>query len=159
MQSLEATGQHNQTLVSALDRIGEIDREVDGLEARIKELKGIRSGLEAWAVEEIESQRAQGIRGREGVRAGGRTYWTAESLHVSVPRDRRDAVLEAARSVGLEDAITTVSVPTLKSWLLEQAKEAGREAGRPYAAGTPFDGLVSEYTELKLRHTTVGGAG
>lgn len=78
-----------------------------------------------------------------------------ETLHLSVPKDRRDAVLEAARAAGIEDAITTVATTTLKSWLVERAKEAGREAGSPFAAGTPFDGLVGEYTQMKLRHVTV----
>lgn len=161
MQSSQATERHPaaRTLVEALERIGEVDREVAALEARVDELKKLRAGLEAWAVQEIETQRAQGIRGREGVRAGGRTYWTAESLHISVPKDRRDAVLEAARAVGIQDEITTVSTPTLKAWLVEQAKEAGREAGTSFVAGTPFDGIVSEYTEVRLRHTTVAGAG
>jgi hypothetical protein len=73
-----------------------------------------------------------------------------------VPKERRDAVLEAARAAGIEDAITTVATPTLKSWLVERAKEAGREAGRPFSVGTPFEGLVGEFVELKLRHLTVG---
>lgn len=79
-----------------------------------------------------------------------------ETLHLSVSKDRRDAVLEAARAAGIEDAITTVATTTLKAWLLERAREAGREAGTPFAAGTPFDGLVGEYSEMKLRHVTVG---
>ena len=79
-----------------------------------------------------------------------------EALRLSVPKDRRDAVLEAARAVGIEDAITTVATPTLKAWLVERAKEAGREAGRPFSDGTPFSGLVGEFVEMKLRHVTVG---
>jgi hypothetical protein len=65
-------------------------------------------------------------------------------------------VLEAARAIGIEDAITTVATPTLKAWLVERAKEAGREAGRSFAAGTPFEGVVGEFVEMKLRHVTVG---
>lgn len=79
-----------------------------------------------------------------------------EALRLSVPKDRRDAVLEAARAVGIEDAITTVATPTLKAWLVERAKETGREAGSPFTTGTPFAGIVGEFVETKLRHVTVG---
>lgn len=149
MQSLQDTGTHNN-LSSVLEQITELDKSIGTLSAQIDEMKKRRASLEAWAVDEMESQRL------DGVRVAGRSWRVEESLHLSVSRDRRDAVLEAARAAGIEDAITTVATTTLKAWLLERAKEAGREAGTPFAAGTPFDGLVGEYSEMKLRHVTVG---
>lgn len=149
MPSSLDTEQHN-SLSSVLEQITELDRSIGTLSAQVDDMKRKRANLEAWAVEEMETQRL------DGVRVAGRSWRVEESLHLSVPRDRRDAVLEAARAAGIEDAITTVATTTLKAWLLERAKEAGREAGAPFAAGTPFDGLVGEYSEMKLRHVTVG---
>ena len=136
--------------MSLLEKITELDRQIGTLSARVDDLKKQRANLESLAVEDLKTQRL------DGVKAAGRSWRVEESLHVSVPRDRRDAVLEAARAAGIEDAITTVATPTLKAWLVERAKEAGREAGAPFALGTPFDGIVGEYTEMKLRHVTVG---
>lgn len=149
MPSLQDTEQQN-SLSSVLEQITELDKSIGTLSAQVDDMKKRRANLEAWAVEEMSTQRL------DGVRVAGRSWRVEESLHLSVPRDRRDAVLEAARAVGIEDAITAVATTTLKAWLLERAKEAGREAGAPFAAGTPFDGLVGEYSEMKLRHVTVG---
>lgn len=149
MQSLQATETHTG-LSALLEEITGLDRQIGTLSAQLDDLKTRRAQLEAIAVEDMKMQRL------DGVRVAGRSWRVEESLHLSVPKDRRDAVLEAARSVGIEDAITTVATTTLKSWIVERAKETGREAGSPFAAGTPFDGLVGEYTEMKLRHVTVG---
>lgn len=127
-----------------------MDREIGTKSAQVEDLKKRRAHLEQIAVEDMKTQRL------DGVRVAGRSWRVEESLHLSVSKDRRDAVLEAARAVGIEDAITTVATPTLKAWLLERAKETGREAGSPFTDGTPFAGLVSEHTEMKLRHVTVG---
>jgi len=149
MPSSEDTEPH-KSLSRVLEEIAQLDKSIGTLSAQVDDMKKRRAHLESWAVEEMETQRL------DGVRVAGRSWRVEESLHLSVPRDRRDAVLEAARAVGIEDAITTVATTTLKSWLVERAKEAGREAGTPFAAGTPFDGLVGEYSEMKLRHVTVG---
>lgn len=149
MPSSQDTEPHN-SLSRVLEEIAQLDKSIGTLSAQVDDMKRRRAHLELLAIEEIETQRL------DGVRVAGRSWRVEESLHLSVPRDRRDAVLEAARAVGIEDAITTVATTTLKSWLVERAKEAGREAGTPFAAGTPFDGLVGEYSEMKLRHVTVG---
>jgi len=149
MPSSEATGEQN-SLSGLREEITQLDRQIGTASAQLDDLKKRRASLEQIAVEDMTTQRL------DGVRVAGRSWRVEESLHLSVPKDRRDAVLEAARAAGIEDAITTVATTTLKSWLVERAKEAGREAGSSFAAGTPFDGLVGEYTELKLRHVTVG---
>jgi hypothetical protein len=148
MQSSQATGE--QTLSDVLEEISALDVQIGTASAQLDELKKRRANLESIAVEDMTTQRL------DGVRVAGRSWRVEEALHISVSRDRRDAVLEAARAAGIEDVITTVSTPTLKAWLVERAKEAGRDAGSPFASGTPFEGLVGEYSELKLRHLTVG---
>jgi len=150
MPSFQATEEHSGSLVTLLEKITELDKQIGTASALLDDLKQQRVNLEALAVEDLKLQRL------DGVKAAGRSWRVEESLHLSVSKERRDAVLEAARAAGIEDAITTVATTTLKSWLVERAKEAGREAGQPFAAGTPFDGIVGEYTEMKLRHTTVG---
>ena len=149
MQSSQATEAHTG-LSELLEEISSIDKSIGTLSAQLDDLKRRRTQLESLAVEDMTTQRL------DGVRVAGRSWRVEESLHLSVPKDRRDAVLEAARAAGIEDAITTVATTTLKAWLVERAREAGREAGSPFAAGTPFEGLVGEYTEMKLRHVTVG---
>lgn len=149
MQSSQATEAHTG-LSELLEEISSIDKSIGTLSAHLDDLKRRRTQLESLAVEDMTTQRL------DGVRVAGRSWRVEESLHLSVPKDRRDAVLEAARAAGIEDAITTVATTTLKAWLVERAREAGREAGSPFAAGTPFEGLVGEYTEMKLRHVTVG---
>jgi hypothetical protein len=34
--------------------------------------------------------------------------------------------------------------------------QQGTSTGAPFAAGTPFDGIIGEFVEMKLRHVTVG---
>lgn len=149
MPSSQATETHTG-LSALLEEITNLDRQIGTVSAQLDDLKKRRASLEQVAVEDMKTQRL------DGVRVAGRSWRVEESLHLSVPKDRRDAVLEAARAVGIEDAITTVATTTLKAWLVERAKEAGRDAGASFASGTPFDGLVGEYTELKLRHVSVG---
>lgn len=149
MQSLQGTEQHSG-LSALLELVAELDRKIGTLSAQVEELKRQRDQIEALAVHEIKTQRL------DGVRVAGRSWRVEETLRLSVSKERRDAVLEAARAVGIEDAITTVATPTLKAWLVERAKEAGREAGSPFTAGTPFAGIVGEFVETKLRHVTVG---
>jgi hypothetical protein len=150
MQSSEATPNHNAAALSeTLEEIAKLDRAIGTVSAQLEEMKKRRAHLEAMAVEDMQSQRLG------GVRVAGRSWRVEESLHLSVPRDRRDAVLEAARVAGIEDAITTVATTTLKAWLQERAREAGKEAGRPFSEGTPFEGVVGEFVEMKLRHTSL----
>lgn len=140
------------TLVSTLERIEAIDREIDGLEMRIKELKKQRDPLESLALEEMAAARME-----RGVPAGGRS-WRVEWEHsLSVAKDRLPQVMDALRDAGALDALLTVNTTTLKSWLKDRAKEAGTDARQPFTAGTPFDGLVGEYVRPVLRHVTVPG--
>lgn len=137
-------------LQSALAEIAEIDKSVAILNGEIDKLKERREALEKVAVEEMTTQRL------DGVRAAGRS-WRIEWTHsFSAPEARKEAVMEAARRAGLLEAVTQVNTARLKALLTERAKEAGRDASRPYSEGTEFDGLVGEFIAPKLRHLTVG---
>ncbi len=138
------------TLGPLLGEITEIDTKVKALEAEIKELGKRRDALAALAVEEMAAGRL------DGVRAAGRS-WRIEWEHsVSATASSTDAVLAAARTVGKGDTLLSVNTSRLKSLLKELATEAGRDARQPWAEGTPFAGLVSEYVRPVLRHLTVG---
>lgn len=142
------------TLVSTLERIESIDREIDALELQIKELKKRREPLESLALEEMSAARME-----RGVPAGCRS-WRIEWEHsMSVAKDCLPQVMDALRSEGALDALLTVNTTTLKSWLKDRAKEAGTDARQPFTAGTAFEGLVGEYVRPVLRHTTVRRGG
>jgi hypothetical protein len=135
-----------------LAEIADIDRKVAELNAQIDQLKDRRSHLESLVCEEMTTQRL------DGVRVAGRS-WRVEWDHsMSVPMDRRDAVLEAARQAGCEDALVQVNTLRLKSVLKEMAKDAGRDSRGLFSDGTPFAGLVGEFVQARLRHTTLPGA-
>lgn len=153
MSLSKATAEDSTPLSNALEQVAAIDREMDELELRIKELKKRREALAGVAVEEMTAGRL------DGVRVAGRS-WRVEWEHsVSATASETDAVLAAARAVGKGDALLTVNTSRLKSLLKELATASGRDARLPWAEGTPFAGLVSEYVRPVLRHLTVRSSG
>lgn len=113
-------------------------------------LKERREHLERLAVEEMTTQRL------DGVRVAGRSWRVEWDHYVSVNEDNRKAVLEAAKERGWDAALTTVNTARLKALLKEAAKAAGTDARTPFTEGTSFKGLVGEHVAPRLRHTTVG---
>lgn len=149
MQSSNATGVETTGLHGVLAEITDIDKKVAALNAEVDSLKERRTALERLAVEDMTEQRL------DGVKVAGRS-WRIEWDHsMSVSQDRRDAVLEAARAAGCEDALVTVNTARLKSLLKEMAKDAGKDARTPFSDGTPFAGIVGEFVQPRLRHLTV----
>jgi hypothetical protein len=149
MQSLEDTRQ-NSALSEALERITQIDREIDAAELAVKELKKRREALAEVAVEEMTAGRL------DGVRVAGRS-WRIEWEHsVSATGEMQDAILTAARAAGMEAQLVGVNTTRLKSLLKELSKAAGKDARAPWADGTPFAGIVSEFVRPVLRHLKVG---
>jgi len=149
MSFAQATEQ-DSPLSTALEKISVIDREIDVAELAVKELKKKRDVLANIAVEEMTAGRL------DGVRVAGRS-WRVEWDHsVSATADNKDAVLAAARAAGMEAQLVGVNTSQLKSVLKEMHKAAGKDARDPWADGTPFAGLVSEYVRPVLRHVTVG---
>jgi hypothetical protein len=149
MNSSQATSPDTQ-LSPVLAEIADIDRQMVEANDRLDALKARRTHLEELAVEEMTTQRL------DGVRVAGRS-WRIEWEHsMSVPEARKEAVMEAARQAGCAAELTSVNTARLKSLLKEMAKEAGRDARSSFSDGTPFEGLVGEYVRPKLRHLTVG---
>jgi hypothetical protein len=141
--------EHDNPLSSALEKISQIDREIDAAELTVKELKKKRNALESIAVEEMTAGRLN------GVKVAGRS-WRVEWEHsISATADNKDAVLAAARAAGMEAQLVGVNTSQLKSVLKELHKAAGKDARQPWAEGTPFAGVVSEYVHPVLRHLTV----
>ncbi len=135
-------------LSSSLEKIAEIDRQIGTAELEIKELKKRRDALAEVAVEEMMTGRL------DGVRVAGRS-WRIEWEHsVSATGEKQDAILAAAREAGLEEQLVSVNTARLKAVLKEMAKAAGKDVRTPWADGTPFAGIVSEYVRPELRHLT-----
>lgn len=150
MQSAQATQADSTPLSNALEQISQIDREIDEVELAVKTLKKRRELLANIAVEEMTAGRL------DGVRVAGRS-WRVEWDHsVSATAEDKDAVLAAARAAGMEKQLIGVNTSQLKSVLKEMSKAAGKDAREPWADGTAFAGLVSEYIRPVLRHVTVG---
>jgi hypothetical protein len=136
-------------LHNALAEIGEIDKKMVALNDQLDKLKQRRDSLEEIAVEELTTQRI------DGVKTAGRS-WRVEWTHAfSAPEARKEAVMEAARKAGLLDAVTTINTARLKALLTEKAKEAGTDPRQPFSAGTEFEGVVGEYVRPVLRHRSV----
>jgi hypothetical protein len=149
MSFAQAT-EHDNPLSTALENIAQIDREIDVAELTVKELKKRREALAEIAVEEMTAGRL------DGVRVAGRS-WRVEWDHsVSATAEKQDAILAAARGAGMEAQLVGVNTTRLKSLLKEMSKAAGKDARQPWAEGTPFAGIVSEYVRPVLRHVTVG---
>ena len=138
------------TLQPVLAEIADLDRQIKELDGQVDALKKRRTHLEKIAIEEMQGQRL------DGVRVAGRS-WRVEWDHsCSVTEGTKEAVMEAARKAGCLDQLTSVNTARLKAVLKEQAKEAGTDASQPWSAGTPFEGLVGEYVQPRLRHVSVG---
>jgi hypothetical protein len=131
-------------LAALLERVVAKKAEKDALSKQLKDVDRELDELESLAAEQMS------LSGLDGVRAAGRTWWTEEQFYLSVPADNRDKVLKAAEAEGIKD-LTTINTSSLKAWLLEK-REAGAET---IAAGTAFDGLVSEYVKVRLRGRSV----
>lgn len=106
-------------------------------------------------LDELESQAAEqlGASGLDGCRVAGKTWWVDEALRLSLTKDKREELIEAAEAEGLEDAVT-VNNATVKSWLTERARESGCPL-EDAVKGTRFEGLVGQFVEVRLRSRTL----
>lgn len=134
-------------LSNLLERIAGLLEEKDRLAAEAKAVGKELDELEKLAVEQMA------LAGLDGVRAAGKSWGTRETFQVSIPSEFKDRVLEIAQEACPE--LVAVNTASLKAWLMERRREAegGEES---LSAGTPFDGLVREYREVRLSHRTVG---
>ena len=149
MNSSQATDQ-DTALSALLSEIQQIDKKTVELNDEIDRLKARRQHLESLAVEEMTTQRL------DGVRVAGRSWRVEYDHHMSVTDARKDEVIKAAEAAGIWKQLQSVNTLRLKTLLKEMAKAAGRDARASFSDGTPFEGLVGEYVAPRLRHTTVG---
>lgn len=134
----------SDSLAAILDRVVSKKSEKDALSKQLKDVDRELDELETLAAEQMA------LSGLDGVRAAGKTWWIEEQFYLSVPAENREEVLKAATAEGIKD-LTTINTATLKAWLLEKRAEGAETI----AAGTAFDGLVSEFRKVRLRGRVV----
>lgn len=133
-------------LSTLLGQVADAKRRKEALAAELKTVNEELDALESMAAEQIKAS------GLDGCRAAGFSWSISETLRLHVPKDNRDAVIRAAAQEGLGDEVVTVQTATLKAWLnerLERAKADGKFLEKP-SEGTAFEGLLSEYIEIRL---------
>lgn len=135
----------SDSLAAALERVAELYEQKDEADKALKEIKRQIDSAEKVAVEQLAAS------GLDGVRAAGKSWYLRDFWSVSIPADRKQEAVVIAENAGLGDFVA-VNTASLKSWLVEQHKERG---GDSLTAGTPFEGLVSEYHESRLSRVTL----
>jgi hypothetical protein len=145
----EIEGQHGQSmkLSAMLERIAELQAEKKRLETATIKVGASLDEASALAVEMLSAS------GLDGVRAAGKSWFVREFFAVSVPEENKDKVLAVAKAECPE--YIGVNTASLKSWLMERRRDSGSTDGG-LAEGTPFEGLISEFREMRLSHRTLG---
>ena len=133
------------SLSETLERVAALYDEKEAAEKVVKDIKKRLEQAESLAVEQLAAS------GLDGVRAAGKAWYLRDFYSVSIPADRKADAVRIANENGLEDYVS-VNTASLKAWLKEQHEERG---GETLAAGTPFDGIVSEYHETRLSRQTL----
>lgn len=134
----------SEELAATLERVAELYDEKDRISAELSDVNKRIKQIEGIAVEQLAAS------GLDGVRAAGKAWYLRDFWSVTIPEEHKAAVVEAAQAEGLEDFVS-VNTLSLKSWL----KERNGNRSTSLAAGTPFDGLVSEYHETRLSRQTL----
>ena len=134
-------------LSALLARLVEQQAARDVVAGQLKAMDKELEGLESQAAEQM------GLSGLDGCRVAGKTWWIDEALRLSLTRENREQLIEAAEAEGLEDAVT-LNNATVKAWLTERAKVSGCPL-EDAVKGTRFEGLVGQFVEVRLRSRTV----
>jgi hypothetical protein len=131
-------------ITEMLGRVVEARAEYERANAAAKAARIKADDLERKAADALASI------GIDSIRCHGMNWKPVVDLHVSAVQANRDKLIEAAKSVKL-DAVA-ISTSKIKAWLIENYERRCDEgtAGSSYSEGTAFDGLVSEYREVKL---------
>lgn len=137
------------SLNALLERVVKKQAEYDEANIRAKALKTELEEIEGLAAE------ALGASGLEKVTCAGRSWRVETATYLNVPKDNREAVLQAAVKEGISEELTTVNTSTLKSWLTNHHGDNADKV-ESLAAGTAFEGLVTEYREIRLRSRVAG---
>lgn len=134
-------------LSALLARLVEQQAARDVVAGQLKAMDKELEGLESQAAEQL------GLSGLDGCRVAGKTWWIDEALRLSLTRENREQLIQAAEAEGLEDAVT-LNNATVKAWLTERAKVSGCSL-EDAVKGTRFEGLVGQFVEVRLRSRTV----
>lgn len=144
---LEESETPNGLLADALASVAEKMGELAAAEEVVKRLGKELNELEGKATEQLA------ISGLERCTVAGKTWWRDEALRVNSLKEFREEMIKAAMAEKLEDAIS-VNTATLKSWLTERSKALDIPL-EDAVKGTRFDGLVSQFVQVRLRSRTV----
>jgi hypothetical protein len=136
----------SQRLSKLLDRVAELQSDKEKIDAEAKIIGKKLREAEQLAVE------ALGASGLDGVRASGKSWFVREFFSVNIPSENKERIVEIASEACPE--LVGVNTASLKSWLMERRRDAEVDGG--LASGTPFEGLISEYREMRLSHRTLG---
>ena len=136
----------SQRLSRLLEQVAELYEQKDRIEAEAKAINKSLKEVEGLAVEALAAS------GLDGVRAAGKSWYLREFFSVSIPPENKSRVLEIAGTECPE--LVSVNTSSLKSWLAEQ-RRGQEQKSESLAAGTPFDGLVSEFREMRLSRMTL----
>jgi hypothetical protein len=134
-------------LSALLAKVVERQAARDAASAELKAIERELDELENKAAEEL------GMSGLDGCRVAGKSWRVEETLRLSLTKENREELIEAAEAEGLEDAVT-LNNATVKAWLTERAKTRGCPL-EDAVKGTRFEGLVGQYVEVRLRGRTV----
>jgi hypothetical protein len=134
-------------LSQLLERVAALQEDKDRVSAELSKINKDLKAVESLAVEQLA------LSGLDGVRAAGKSWFVREFFAVSIPTENKERVLEIASEACPE--LVSVNTASLKSWLMEERRSQGELDGG-LAEGTPFEGLISEFREMRLSHRTLG---
>lgn len=134
-------------LSQLLERVAALQEDKDRVSAELSKINKDLKAVESLAVEQLA------LSGLDGVRAAGKSWFVREFFAVSIPTENKERVLEIASEACPE--LVSVNTASLKSWLMEERRSQGEPDGG-LAEGTPFEGLISEFREMRLSHRTLG---
>lgn len=147
MNTIHHEAMEGQQLLRLLERVSELQGNKDRLSAELAKVNNELEGVKGLAVEQLA------ISGLDGVRAAGKSWFVREFFSVSVPEENKDEVLAVAKTACPE--YIGVNTASLKSWLMERRRNDATTDGG-LADGTPFEGLISEFREMRLSHRSLG---
>lgn len=112
----------------------------DDLRGKLALIEEERGKVEARLVERFA------LNGVQNMKVNGATMYLNVDVHASVPPERREAALAAARSLGLDDLIS-LQPQRFAAWCREQLRDETTGGRLP----REFEGLVNVYERPSLR--------
>jgi hypothetical protein len=133
----------SEELAKMLEKVAKAKAVKAEAEQVLREAKKELETVEGLAIEMLAAS------GLDRVNVAGRTWWSDEAMSLTVPKEVRDEVFDAAEAEGILEELMTVNTTTLKAWLVERAKEQGLSLENA-CEGTAFKGLLKGYCRSRL---------